>query len=159
LSPEEVGQEEKREIRCLEIGCDDFMFKPFKPNRLYARVQALLRRKGELFQQGVSGEVLTYANVEVDTTAHTAHRGTRRLELTLREYSLLTLFLRHPRQVLERGLILDRVWGFDYEGVASVVDVYVGYLRTKLEAQAEIRLIQTVRGVGYILQEPNKGGE
>jgi two-component system, OmpR family, response regulator MprA len=153
--PEEQGED--REIRCLKFGCDDFLFKPIKPNLLNARVQALLRRKGELFQLDASSEILNYADMKIDLSAHTACRGSRRLELTLREYALLTLFLRHPQQVLERGLILDRVWGSDYEGGTNVIDVYVGYLRTKLEAQGERRLIQTVRGVGYVLREPGKG--
>jgi len=156
---EEDEKEEEREILSLKMGCDDFMYKPIKPYLLNARVQALLRRKGELSQMDTSSEILNYADVEVDTSAHTARRGQRRLELTLREYSLLALFLRHPRQVLERGLILDRVWGLDYEGGSNVVDVYVGYLRAKLEVQGEIRLIQTVRGVGYVLRELEEGKE
>ena len=100
---------DEREITCLNAGCDDFLYKPFKADLVLARVEALLRRSGAVFQLDASSELLDYADVRVDVSAHAAYRGERRLALTLREYTLLTFFLRHPRQVLERGLILDRV--------------------------------------------------
>lgn len=148
---------DEREITCLKAGCDDFLYKPFKPDLFLARVKALLRRSKAVFQQDASNELLSYADVRVDLSEHAAYRGSRRLQLTIREYTLLTLFLRHPKQVLERGLIVDHVWGYDYEGTSNVVDVYVRYVRRALEAHDEVRLIQTVRGVGYVLREPVEG--
>ncbi len=135
-------------VKGLETGADDYLVKPFAPEELVARVKALLRRNQE-----EQHEVLRYADVELDTGTRVAHRGAREMELSPTEYELLTLFMRRPRQVLTREIILDRVWGLDFEGSSNVMEVYVGYLRTKLEAEGEPRLIHTVRGVGYVFKE------
>lgn len=135
-------------VKGLETGADDYLVKPFAPEELVARIKALLRRTQEEQQ-----EVLRYTDVELDTGTRVAHRGAREIELSPTEYELLMLFLRRPRQVLTRDIILDRVWGLDFEGSSNVLEVYVGYLRNKLEAQGEPRLIHTVRGVGYVFKE------
>ncbi len=135
-------------VKGLETGADDYLVKPFANEELVARVKAMLRRN-----QAERQEVLRYADVELDTGTRVAHRGGREIELSPTEYELLALFLRRPRQVLTRDIILDRVWGMDFEGSSNVMEVYVGYLRAKLEAQGEPRLIHTVRGVGYVCKE------
>jgi two-component system response regulator MprA len=135
-------------VQGLETGADDYLVKPFAPEELVARVKALLRRNQE-----ERHEVLRYADVELDSGTRVAHRGARVIDLSPTEYELLALFLRHPRQVLTREIILDRVWGLDFEGSSNVMEVYVGYLRAKLEAAGESRLIHTVRSVGYVLKE------
>ena len=135
-------------VKGLETGADDYLVKPFAPEELVARVKALLRRSQE-----ERHEVLRYADVELDTGTRVAHRGAREIDLSPTEYELLALFLRRPRQVLTREIILDRVWGMDFEGSSNVMEVYIGYLRTKLEAERESRLIHTVRGVGYVFKE------
>jgi two-component system response regulator MprA len=135
-------------VKGLETGADDYLVKPFAPEELVARVKALLRRNQEERQ-----EIVRYADVELDTGTRIAHRGVREIELSPTEYELLALFLRRPRQVLTREIILDRVWGMEFEGSSNVLEVYIGYLRTKLEAQGEPRLIHTVRGVGYVFKE------
>jgi len=132
----------------FEVGADDYLVKPFAPEELLARVKALLRRK--LLERH---EVLRYADVELDTGTRLAYRGAREIELSPTEYELLVLFLRRPRQVLTRDIIMDRVWGLDFEGSSNVMEVYVGYLRTKLEAEGEPRLIHTIRGIGYVFKE------
>ena len=134
-------------VKGLETGADDYLVKPFAPEELVARVKALLRRSQE-----ERHEVLRYADVELDTGTRVAHRGMREVELSPTEYELLLLFMHRPRQVLTREIILDRVWGMDFEGSSNVLEVYVGYLRTKLEAEGESRLIHTVRGVGYVFK-------
>jgi two-component system response regulator MprA len=132
----------------FEVGADDYLVKPFAPEELLARVKALLRRK--LLERH---EVLRYADVELDTGTRLAYRGAREIELSPTEYELLALFLRRPRQVLTRDIIMDRVWGLDFEGSSNVMEVYVGYLRAKLEAEGEPRLIHTIRGIGYVFKE------
>src|SRR5579859_5512187 len=135
-------------VQGLETGADDYLVKPFAPEELVARVKALLRRSQE-----ERHEILHYADVELDTGTRVAHRGAREIELSPTEYELLALFLRRPRQVLTREIILDRVWGMDFEGSSNVMEVYIGYLRNKLEENGESRLIHTVRGVGYVCKE------
>ena len=132
----------------FEAGADDYLVKPFANEELRVRVQALLRRT-----KPERHEVLRYADVELDTGTRVAHRGVREIELSPTEYELLALFMRRPRQVLPRDLILERVWGMDFEGSSNVMEVYVGYLRSKLEADGEPRLIHTIRGVGYVFKE------
>lgn len=135
-------------VEGLSVGADDYLVKPFAPEELVARVKALLRRS-----QAERHEVLRYADVELDTGTRLAHRGAREIELSPTEYELLSLFLRRPRQVLTREIIMDRIWGLDFEGSSNILEVYVGYLRAKLEAEDEPRLIHTIRGVGYVFKE------
>jgi len=135
-------------VEGFEMGADDYLIKPFAPEELLVRVKALLRRNQEERHEG-----LRYADVELDTGTRVAYRGAREIDLSPTEYELLALFLRRPRQVLTREIILDRVWGMDFEGSSNVMEVYVGYLRAKLEAEGEPRLIHTVRGVGYVFKE------
>jgi two-component system response regulator MprA len=136
----------------LEAGADDYLVKPFAFDELLARIRALLRRAGPTTAHVVHAEVLSYDDLTVDLGARIARRGERELRLTTREFDLLTLFLRHPNQVLGRSQIMDRVWGEDFYGDSNVLEVFVANLRRELEAGGEARLIQTVRGVGYVLR-------
>ena len=137
------------QVEGLDTGADDYVIKPFVFEVLVARVRALLRRR-----EGQAGpEVLRYGDLVLDTSARRARRGERAIELTTTEYELLQLFLRNPERVLTRDIIMERVWGYDFEGNFNVLEVYVRYLRTKLEAAGESRLIQTVRGAGYVLRD------
>jgi two-component system response regulator MprA len=131
----------------LEAGADDYLVKPFANEELVARVRALLRRAGS------STERVSFGDLELDLLTHDARRGPREIELSTTEFELLEFFLRHPRQVLARGLIYERVWGHDASLSSNSLDVFVGHLRRKLEAGGERRLIQTVRGVGFTLRE------
>ncbi len=132
----------------LEAGADDYLVKPFAFEELLARIRVQLRRRSREGQP----TVLRYGPLTMDTAAHSTYIGDRRVELTAKEYELLELFLRHPQQVLTREVIYDRVWGYDFGGESNIIEVYVRYLRQKLEAGGEPRLIHTVRGVGYILR-------
>jgi two-component system, OmpR family, response regulator MprA len=132
----------------LDAGADDYLVKPFALDELVARLRALLRRTAH----GEDG-VLSYADLEMDTATREVRRGARDVSLTRTEFELLRLFLEHPRQVLTRTLIFERVWGYDFGRGSSSLDVYIGYLRNKLELGGEPRLVQTVRGVGYALRE------
>jgi two-component system response regulator MprA len=132
----------------LDAGADDYLVKPFSLKELKARLRALLRRAG-----GPSEEVLRFGDLVLDPVAYEVHRGERRIELSRTEFNLLALFLEHPRQVLTRSQIFERVWGYDFGVSSNALGVYVGYLRRKTEAGGEPRVLHTVRGVGYVLRE------
>jgi two-component system, OmpR family, response regulator MprA len=138
-------------VRGLDAGADDYLVKPFALEELLARVRALLRRSGT--DEEPAGAALRFGDLVLDPVAYTVHRGHRLLELTRTEFALLELFLRHPRQVLTRSIIFDRVWGYDFGPASNSLEVYVGYLRRKTEAAGEPRLLHTVRGVGYVLRD------
>ena len=133
----------------LESGADDYLVKPFAPAELLARMHALLRRSAAAQKE----QILTYAGLRLDPATRETVRGYRQFDLTPTEFDLLHYFMRHPRQVLRREQILEEVWGYDFGGDDNVLEVYVGYLRRKTEQDGEVRLIQTVRGVGYVLRE------
>jgi two-component system response regulator MprA len=136
-------------VEGLDAGADDYLVKPFAFDELLARIRALLRR-------AAPPEVdapLQFADLVLDPTTRQAQRGDRDIELTAKEYDVLELFMHHPRQVLTRDIIYDRIWGYDFGGESNIIEVYVRYLRAKLEAGGEPRLIYTLRGVGYVLRE------
>ena len=136
-------------VEGLDAGADDYLVKPFALAELLARLRALLRRRPE-----DSDEVLRFSDLVLDPVTREARRGERTFTLTRIEYDLLELLLRHPRQVLTRELILDRVWGYTFDSGTNSLAVYIGYLRRKTELEGEHRLIHTARGVGYVLREP-----
>jgi two-component system response regulator MprA len=133
----------------FEAGADDYLGKPFAFEELLMRVKALLRRGGN----GAQASELRFADLRMDRSTREVWRGDRAISLTRQEFDLLALFLEHPRQVLPRSTILERVWDYDFGRDSNVLEVYVGYLRRKLEAGSESRLLHTVRGVGYVLKE------
>jgi two-component system response regulator MprA len=133
----------------LDAGADDYILKPFAFEELLARIRALFRRSTPSSRP----EVLAFGDLTLDTGTHRAQRAGRMIDLTAKEYELLELFMRHPRQVLTRDLIFDRVWGYDFGGESNIIEVYVRYLRQKTEAEDEQRLLHTVRGFGYVLRE------
>ncbi|MBP2371035.1 response regulator transcription factor [Pseudonocardia parietis] len=139
----------------LDAGADDYLPKPFALEELLARLRALLRRR--VIEPAGDGErrsaVLTFADLSLDPDTREVSRGERPISLTRTEFSLLELLLAHPRRVLTRGQILEQVWGYDFPTSGNALEVYVGYLRRKTEADGEPRLIHTVRGVGYVLRE------
>ena len=136
-------------VRGLDLGADDYLVKPFALEELLARIRALLRRKkpGEAVLQS-----LAYDDLTLDHTTREVRRGGRVIQLTAREFDLLALLMEHPRQVLTRDLIMERVWGYDFSGESNVLEVYIGMLRQKLEEAGEKRLVHTLRGVGYVLK-------
>jgi two-component system response regulator MprA len=138
-------------VEGLDAGADDYLTKPFALQELLARLRALLRRVTR--PPGEDDEVLSFSDLSMDIATRDVRRGERAMELTRTEFTLLEMFLRRPRRVLERSFILEDVWGYDFPTTANSLEVYVGYLRRKTEAEGESRLIHTVRGVGYVLKE------
>jgi two-component system response regulator MprA len=136
-------------VEGLDSGADDYLVKPFAPEELLARIRALLRRSDPVTKDGP----VAYADLHLDPVTRETRRGSRSFYLTPKEFDLLTYLMRHPRQVLPRDRILQDIWGYDFDGNGNVLEVYIGYLRAKTEADGEPRLIQTVRGVGYVLRE------
>ena len=134
----------------LDAGADDYLVKPFVLAELHARLRALLRRIE------TPTETLTFADLRLEPLMREVYRGNRRIELSRTEYSLLELFLRHPRQVLPRSMIFERVWSYDFGEASNALGVYIGYLRRKTEAGGEPRLLHTVRGIGYLLREDHR---
>ena len=135
-------------VQGLDAGADDYLVKPFSFDELFARLRALLRRAAP-----AQPEMLKFADLALHTGTHQAFRAERPIELTAKEYDLLELFMHHPRQVLTREVIFDRVWNYDFGGDSNIIEVYMRYLRQKTEAQGEPRLLHTVRGVGYVLRD------
>jgi two-component system response regulator MprA len=138
-------------VEGLDAGADDYLTKPFALQELLARLRALLRRV--VPREDAPDETLTFSDLSMDIATREVRRGDRKIELTRTEFTLLEMFLRRPRRVLERSFILEEVWGYDFPTTANSLEVYVGYLRRKTEAEGETRLIHTVRGVGYVLKE------
>lgn len=135
-------------VKGLDAGADDYLVKPFALDELMARVRALLRRA-----QPPKPQTYQFANLVLDTGTRQGQRGEEKFDLTAKEYELLELFMQHPRQVLTREVIFDRVWDYDFGGESNIIEVYVRYLRQKTEAGNQSRLIHTVRGIGYVLRE------
>jgi two-component system, OmpR family, response regulator MprA len=136
-------------VEGLEAGADDYLVKPYDVRELRARLRAIMRRHVE----GADGHSLRFGDLELDADAHAARIGGREIELTRTEFQLLELLMLNPRRVLPAELIYERVWGYDFSLAGNSLRVYIGYLRRKLEAGGEARLIQTVHGVGYVLRD------
>ncbi|WP_338118274.1 response regulator transcription factor [Streptomyces coryli] len=144
----------------LDAGADDYLVKPFELDELFARIRALLRRSSYAQESGAlddDSQVLAFGDLRMDLASREVTRGGRAIELTRTEFTLLEMFLAHPRQVLTREQILKAVWGFDFEPSSNSLDVYVMYLRRKTEAGGASRLVHTVRGVGYVLRAADAG--
>jgi len=139
-------------VEGLDAGADDYVVKPFALEELLARIRALLRRT-----RAPSDEPMRFGDLVLDPVSMQVRRGDRAIELSRTEYNLLELFLLNPRRVLTREVIFDRVWGYDFGPTSNTLEVYVGYLRRKTEAEDEPRLIHTVRGVGYVLRDASDG--
>jgi len=139
-------------VEGLDAGADDYLTKPFALQELLARLRALLRRATPVPEEGDEEEILSFADLTMNVTTREVTRGDRDIELTRTEFTLLEMFLRRPRRVLDRSFILEEVWGYDFPTTANSLEVYVGYLRRKTEAEDEPRLIHTVRGIGYVLK-------
>jgi two-component system response regulator MprA len=137
-------------VKGLDIGADDYLIKPFALEELLARVRALLRRSARTTE--TESRVLRYEDLTLDPDTREVTRGSRRIELTAKEFELLRMFMMNPRRVLTRDAIMDKIWGYDYSGESNVLEVYINLLRQKLEAGGEPRIIQTVRGAGYVLR-------
>ena len=135
-------------VKGLDAGADDYVVKPFSVEELLARVRAHLRRNSE-----PDSNLLKFADLQLNRSSREVFRGKRSVELTAKEFDLLEYLISHPRQVLTRDQILERVWGYDFMGDSNIIEVYIRYLRLKLEENQEKRLIQTVRGVGYVLRD------
>ncbi|MFM9035573.1 MAG: response regulator transcription factor [Mycobacterium sp.] len=135
----------------LDAGADDYLPKPFALEELLARLRALLRRTGP--EETTETAIMTFADLTLDPGTREVHRGKRAISLTRTEFALLEMLIANPRRVLTRSRILEEVWGFDFPTSGNALEVYVGYLRRKTEAEGEPRLIHTVRGVGYVLRE------
>ncbi|ANA79050.1 DNA-binding response regulator [Paenibacillus glucanolyticus] len=144
--------EVENRVKGLDTGADDYLVKPFALEELLARVRALLRRKTG---DDSSNHRLTYEDLTMDTDAREVIRSGQRLELTAKEFELLHLFMQNPKRVLSRDLIMDKIWGYDYSGESNVLEVYIAMLRQKTEEHGGKRLIQTIRGAGYILRGDN----
>jgi len=143
-------------IAGLDTGADDYLTKPFSFEELVARIRAILRRQNRGRNEdgeGTHAQILQFDDLQINTSTREVMRGTRQIELTATEYNLLHLFMSHPKEVLDRQTILNRVWGYDFLGETNIIEVYVRYLREKIEdSPSTPRLIQTVRGVGYVLK-------
>ncbi|MBM6384700.1 response regulator transcription factor [Paenibacillus sp. ACRRY] len=134
----------------LDTGADDYLVKPFALEELLARVRALLRRKSDIAE--TPDNRLVYEDIILDNDSREVLRDGKRLELTAKEFELLNLFMQNPKRVLSRDLIMDKIWGYDYSGESNVLEVYIAMLRQKTEEYGGKRLIQTIRGAGYILR-------
>jgi two-component system, OmpR family, response regulator MprA len=140
-------------VEGLDAGADDYLTKPFALEELLARLRALLRRTHVDHDTDLDAEELVFSDLRLNPATREVRRGERLIDLTRTEFALLEMFLRRPRRVLDRSFILEEVWGYDFPTTANSLEVYVGYLRRKTEAEGEPRLIHTVRGVGYVLRE------
>ncbi|WP_058303252.1 response regulator transcription factor [Gorillibacterium timonense] len=137
-------------VKGLDMGADDYLVKPFALEELLARVRVMLRRRTEKSEK--PGNQLEYADIVLDPDTREVFRGESRIELTTKEFDLLQLFLLNPKRVLSRDLIMEKIWGYDYSGESNVLEVYIALLRQKTEEYGHKRLIQTVRGAGYVLR-------